>query len=179
MRAEDVVEVFDFLAGPDITAWVDGGWGVDALLGRQTRPHADLDLAVPLPQEPLLRHVLGRQGFREVSAEPHNPVFQDALGRTIDVHFVDLDQVSIRGDGAAHGGAVAYEVGAFEGEGTIAGRPVPCCTAEYQVRSHAQGYTPDDDDYRDVLALHRRFGIALPPLYASWLPTRAPVAPCE
>jgi lincosamide nucleotidyltransferase A/C/D/E len=25
---------------------IDGGWGVDALLGRQTRTHADLDIAV-------------------------------------------------------------------------------------------------------------------------------------
>src|SRR5258708_7387144 len=26
--------------------WIDGGWGVDALLGHQTRKHDDLDVAV-------------------------------------------------------------------------------------------------------------------------------------
>jgi lincosamide nucleotidyltransferase A/C/D/E len=29
-----------------VRAWLDGGWAVDALLGRQTRLHSDLDLAV-------------------------------------------------------------------------------------------------------------------------------------
>jgi lincosamide nucleotidyltransferase A/C/D/E len=29
-----------------VTVWVDGGWGVDALLGEQTRPHKDLDIAI-------------------------------------------------------------------------------------------------------------------------------------
>jgi lincosamide nucleotidyltransferase A/C/D/E len=35
------VELLEQLAavGP---AWVGGGWGVDALVGRQTRSHADL-----------------------------------------------------------------------------------------------------------------------------------------
>lgn len=26
--------------------WLDGGWGVDALLGRQTRPHDDMDIVI-------------------------------------------------------------------------------------------------------------------------------------
>src|SRR5438477_4113231 len=26
--------------------WLEGGWGVDALVGRQTRPHRDLDIDV-------------------------------------------------------------------------------------------------------------------------------------
>jgi lincosamide nucleotidyltransferase A/C/D/E len=29
-----------------INIWIDGGWGVDALLGAQTRPHKDLDIAI-------------------------------------------------------------------------------------------------------------------------------------
>ncbi len=37
-----------------------------------------------------------------------------------------------------------------------------CCTAEFQVRSHA-GYELDEDDLRDVKALHRRFGVPLLP----------------
>jgi hypothetical protein len=26
--------------------WIDGGWGVDALLGSQTREHGDLDVVI-------------------------------------------------------------------------------------------------------------------------------------
>lgn len=31
-----------------LRTWVAGGWGVDALLGRQTRVHRDLDLALDI-----------------------------------------------------------------------------------------------------------------------------------
>ena len=46
MSSDDVAQVLDRLAACGIEAWVDGGWGVDALLGKQTRPHADLDLVI-------------------------------------------------------------------------------------------------------------------------------------
>lgn len=38
IRVLDVLAAFD--AG-GIDYWVDGGWGIDALLGRQTREHRD------------------------------------------------------------------------------------------------------------------------------------------
>jgi lincosamide nucleotidyltransferase A/C/D/E len=40
-----------------------GGWGVDALLGRQTRPHKDLDVLVPVDDLADLERVLGRHDF--------------------------------------------------------------------------------------------------------------------
>jgi lincosamide nucleotidyltransferase A/C/D/E len=33
------------------SVWVAGGWGVDALVGRQTRLHRDLDLALDARNE--------------------------------------------------------------------------------------------------------------------------------
>jgi lincosamide nucleotidyltransferase A/C/D/E len=47
MSRNDVLEVLEHLAGHDIDVWVDGGWGIDALVGSQTRPHGDLDLSSP------------------------------------------------------------------------------------------------------------------------------------
>ena len=46
------------LQSAGVRVWLDGGWSVDALLGEQTRPHADLDLAVPADHQ-LRRHLLG------------------------------------------------------------------------------------------------------------------------
>ena len=37
MPAGEVVAVLDAMAARAVDVWVDGGWGVDALLGRQTR----------------------------------------------------------------------------------------------------------------------------------------------
>ena len=46
MDALDVIDVLDRLDAVGVEWCVDGGWGVDALVGRQTRPHKDLDLRV-------------------------------------------------------------------------------------------------------------------------------------
>ena len=46
MTANDVIEFVKLLNHNDINVCVDGGWGVDALLGKQTRLHNDLGIAV-------------------------------------------------------------------------------------------------------------------------------------
>src|SRR5207237_7001400 len=46
LTAAGVVDVLWRLRAAGIDVWVEGGWGVDALLGEQTRPHDDLDLGV-------------------------------------------------------------------------------------------------------------------------------------
>ena len=62
MTAPDVLGVLSLLDGAGLTAWVDGGWGVDALLGETTRDHGDLDLAVLLPQLGAVRSALAEAG---------------------------------------------------------------------------------------------------------------------
>lgn len=42
MSAERVLDLLDLLVDRGLDVWVDGGWGVDALAGRQTREHGDL-----------------------------------------------------------------------------------------------------------------------------------------
>jgi len=46
MTANDAVELYKLFYQHRITVWIDGRWGVDALLGHQTRKHDDLDIAV-------------------------------------------------------------------------------------------------------------------------------------
>ena len=63
MRAEEVVALHTLLVGRGVRVWVDGGWGVDALLGEQTRPHKDFDALVPLEDLGRLADVLADRGF--------------------------------------------------------------------------------------------------------------------
>jgi len=42
MEQDEVHAVLDALGTAGIPTWVAGGWGVDALAGRQTRAHRDL-----------------------------------------------------------------------------------------------------------------------------------------
>jgi lincosamide nucleotidyltransferase A/C/D/E len=37
--AADASRIVGQLEAAGLVVWLDGGWGVDALLGRQTRPH--------------------------------------------------------------------------------------------------------------------------------------------
>jgi lincosamide nucleotidyltransferase A/C/D/E len=167
VTADDVLWIVGLLERAGVRFWVDGGWGVDALLGRQTRDHDDLDIALEYRSLENLPTALEQHGLRHAYSDgPLNPVFADGQDRRIDVHLVDAS-VEIRDE---HGGLVygpaglPYPVGSFEAEGSILGRPVPRCTAEFQVWSHS-GYEIDDNDIHDVVALHRRFGVPLPPAY--------------
>jgi len=77
-------------AGIDV--WLDGGWGVDALLGRQTREHADLDVVVALADVEAITHVLSQRGFGVSEDElPTRFVLQDQRGRHVDFHTVSFE----------------------------------------------------------------------------------------
>jgi hypothetical protein len=45
--------------------WVDGGWGIDALLDRQTRSHKDFDAIVAFEDLPALTQLLSGTGFQK------------------------------------------------------------------------------------------------------------------
>ena len=42
----DAKQILRFAINAEIKAFLDGGWGVDALLGYQTRVHNDIDIFV-------------------------------------------------------------------------------------------------------------------------------------
>jgi lincosamide nucleotidyltransferase A/C/D/E len=66
MTSADVIELYTAFQALGVTVWIDGGWGVDALLGVQTRPHSDLDIAVQEKDAQKLRELLEARGFRDV-----------------------------------------------------------------------------------------------------------------
>ena len=42
----DVKQILQFAIDAEIKVFLDGGWGVDALLGHQSRAHNDIDIFV-------------------------------------------------------------------------------------------------------------------------------------
>jgi lincosamide nucleotidyltransferase A/C/D/E len=66
MPVHEVIAVVQLLNQSAIQVCVDGGWGVDALLGEQTRTHADLDVAVEHKDVPAIRALLAERGYQDV-----------------------------------------------------------------------------------------------------------------
>jgi lincosamide nucleotidyltransferase A/C/D/E len=166
MEAEDVVRIIQLFADHDIEVWVDGGWGVDVLLGEQTRQHADLDIVVQQKDVPLLRELLEKRGFKDVERQdtsPWNFSLGDDRGRLVDVHAIVFDPQGNGLYGPVEKG-VMYPAGSLRGVGRIAGRKVRCITAEYLVKFHTD-YELDENDFKDVAALCERFGIEYPEEY--------------
>lgn len=160
MTADDVLSLLALIRGAGADVWVAGGWGVDALVGEETRAHRDLDLAHRVEREPVLLGVLAGAGFAQrLDARPVRFVFADPGGREIDLHPLVFDS-----DGSAtqssHDPAepFRYPADCFT-TGTIGGAVVPCVSAAQQVYFH-QGYEPADRDLHDMALLRARFGIA-------------------
>ena len=167
MTSRDVIDLYLTLENLGVKIWIDGGWGVDALLGEQSRPHKDLDIAIQHEDLPKLREVLQERGYKDVKVEiarDWNFVLGDEHGREIDVHVIVLDG---QGDGlyGRPENEEKYPAPSLTGSGRIEGRMVRCISPEWMVRFHS-GYELKDKDIRDVSALCRKFGIDLPSEYA-------------
>ncbi len=174
MDAEDVLAFLDLAASVGATVWLDGGWGVDALLGLQTRPHSDLDIAVEQRHVQALEELLEAHGHRRVDREresPWNFVLADSTGRRIDSHVLVLDDDGSGLYGPPENGE-QYPAAALTGEGTVADRSVRCISPEWLVRFHT-GYPVDDDDWADVSALCTRFDLPVPADYRRWTDAQA------
>jgi lincosamide nucleotidyltransferase A/C/D/E len=137
-----------------------GGWGVDALLGRVTRGHKDLDLLVLVSDLPRYADLVQEQGFERklewsesepihVGAMRFDSAFVDAHsdGREIDVHVIDIDP-----EGATtqlHTEPWALPRDAISGMGTIKGATVRCVSRAAQIAMHS-GYDLPEQHREDV-----------------------------
>jgi lincosamide nucleotidyltransferase A/C/D/E len=162
--ALDVLAILDRLAAAGVRCWLDGGWGVDALLGVQTRAHDDLDLVVAAEQLPALYAALALDDYALAEdALPTRAVLRAPPDRRVDLHPVAFDAAGGTQQ-LPDGASFRYPPEGFHGRGVIAGRAIACLTAKVQLLCHT-GYEPDADDRHDVQALCARFGLALPAGY--------------
>ena len=93
MISNVVIDLYTNFEKLGIKVWVDGGWGVDALLGKNTRLHKDLDIAVEAKQVPTLREFLKTKGYEQSKEDSEwNFVLRDRNGLEIDVHSFNFDQ---------------------------------------------------------------------------------------
>jgi lincosamide nucleotidyltransferase A/C/D/E len=161
MTAQDVLEIVKLLSRDEIEVIIDGGWGVDALLGKQTRTHQDLDVAVMHKDVPRIRALLEAKGYGDVPRDDSwecNFVLGDDEGHLLDLHSCTFDEAGNNVYG------VPYPHESLNGTGSIDAYPVRCVSAEWMVKFHT-GYKLDENDYQDVKLLCDQFGIEMPNEY--------------
>jgi lincosamide nucleotidyltransferase A/C/D/E len=162
--ADQARAIYDLLEQNGVRCWVMGGWGVDALLGRVSREHKDLDLLVLLADLPRYADVVRRYGFqRKLEWSENQPIDVDAMrfdsafvdahpdGREIDVRVVDVDP-----EGAVtqfHAGPWPLPRDAVSGMGTIEEATVRCVSRAAQIAMHS-GYDLPEKHREDVHLLH-------------------------
>jgi lincosamide nucleotidyltransferase A/C/D/E len=152
MRANQLLDLVERLRTVTPVVWIGGGWGVDALVGRQTRPHGDLDVVVDAPSLPAVRALLDGLGFRPT--EDWLPVRIEVAhpdGRRVDLHPVTF---AADGSGLQPGlddTVFLYPAGCTT-TGYVDGQPVTCLTAAQQLLFR-QGFSWREVDHHDVALL--------------------------
>lgn len=157
MTSQDAIAVYQLLAARGIEVWVDGGFCVDALVGRATREHVDLDIAVEQRDAERLSAVLADNGFSRLPREDSSEwsfVLSDGH-RNVDVHVFAYDASGKNVYG------IEYPFGSLTGTGEIDGVQVSCVAPQWMFRFKT-AYTPTAKDIADVSALAQRFGFAIP-----------------
>jgi lincosamide nucleotidyltransferase A/C/D/E len=161
MDEQGVVSLLRVAEELGVILWIDGGWGVDALIGRQTRAHNDIDVFIESKDAAKFIDELKRAGYREkhrdYTSASHSVWVQGK--NIVDLHLFEFDA-----QGAAIYEGETYPSWVLAGHGVIGGIEVLCMTAEAQLLFH-QGYEFDDHDKHDVKLLCEAFHLELPEGY--------------
>jgi lincosamide nucleotidyltransferase A/C/D/E len=158
------IYVVDLLKATDnisIAFWIGGGWGVDALIGTQTRPHDDIDVYINKKDGGLFEKMLHEKGYSEVVMEyttDEHTVWRDLSDHAVDLHLLEV------GTDEIHFAGYTFPVSVLDGEGVIGGFALKCFTADAQLLFH-QGYEYGEKDIHNVMMLCKTFGFEIPAEY--------------
>lgn len=164
MSQEDVIELLNLFERNGIEVIVDGGWGVDALVGEQTRSHEDLDIATEHKNVPFLRKLLKKEGYEEIprgDSTDYMFIMADKAGHKVDVHSYTFDA---KGNNIY---GIEYPLESLSGAGLIGSRTVKCIAAESVLKFH-QNYAIDNDNYHDVKVICEKLNLPLPEEYKNF-----------
>lgn len=162
MTSDKVLNLYNWFEENGIAVWVCGGWCVDALLGKQTRDHADFDIAIQCKDNANLRKLLENNGYKEIMLNDSSEfmyVMENEAGVRIDIHAFMYDErgKNIRG--------IEFPFGSLTGKGMINGQELKCISPEWLFKFNTS-YEPKEKDIQDMRALSRKFGFKLPSKYA-------------
>lgn len=167
LTLQQLTRLIDEFDRAGIHFWVDGGWSIDSLVGHQTRPHEDLDIAIELRFVQRAIDVLEGLGFTLVidhDTKEWNFVYRHSDGRQVDFHVITIDESGDGIYGPVENGQ-RYPALALTGVGAIAGRCVRCISLAGAV-AFRTGWALRERDCADLRTLQDHFDISLPSDFA-------------
>lgn len=146
---ENLIEILNLLDSLQIKYWIDGGWGIDILLGKQNRDHRDIDVDFDGEFIELLIKTLKDKGYKIITdwsptrIELHHP----KLG------YIDIHPLIISEDGSARQAGLNDDWYDFKAEwftsALFEGRLISCISVEAQKLFHS-GYELREVDKIDL-----------------------------
>lgn len=146
---EDLMKVLDLMDQMGIKYWLDGGWGVDVLNGKQSREHRDVDINFDAEYGDELLCKLIENGYeivtdwRPVRIELHS----QELGY-IDIHPFVINDNGTAKQADLDGGWYEFDADFF-GHAVFNGRVIPCISLKGQKIFHT-GYELREVDKHDL-----------------------------
>ena len=136
---EDLMKVIELFENTGITYWLDGGWGVDILAGKQTRIHRDIDINFDAQHTEKLLNVLLNLGYKiDTDWKPVRiELYSDELGY-LDIHPFVLNEDGTSKQADLEGGWYEFEKDYF-GSVFFEGKTIPCISLKGQKVFHS-GY---------------------------------------
>lgn len=148
----EAVELLDLLDAAGAQPWVAGGWGVDALIERQTRPHRDLDVMVVAERLDDALAALYANGFHvSLDGLPVRVELDDGI-RIVVLHPIHADGSGGWWQAAPDDGRYRYPAGSVVG-GLIGGHTVRCASPSLHLKVRTE-YPSSPVDEHDLAHLH-------------------------
>lgn len=152
VTTDDLFQVLDLLDHMNMSYWLDGGWGVDVLAGKQTRSHRDVDINFDAQCTNQLLSVLKDAGYEIVTdwSPVRIELYHPKLSY-IDIHPFVLGENGTAKQADLEGGWYEFEADLF-GSAVFQGRTIPCISIKGQRLFHT-GYELRDSDKHDIKVL--------------------------
>lgn len=146
---EDLMTIINLLENAGITYWIDGGWGVDILAGKQTRVHRDIDVDFDALYTEKLLKILAEHGYEIDTdwAPVRIELYSEKYGY-LDIHPFVLNEDGTSKQADLEGGWYEFDRDYF-GNAVFEGKIIPCISVKGQKVFHS-GYEARDKDKHDI-----------------------------
>ena len=148
---ENLWKILDLFEELSVTCWLDGGWGVDALYGKQTRDHRDIDINFDAAKAQDVLTALQDLGYvLDTDWLPVRAEFSHPEMGFLDIHPFVIEEGTVK-QANPEGGYWVFPP-EFFGTTVFEGREIPCISLEGQKVFHS-GYEPRETDLHDIRIL--------------------------